>query len=524
MGTLPKEIRKALLNNRGQFKKFRIDSAMRYAKENNLKVYKKDIAEYITKIDNLTEKRVNFGKTHKTFVNPFLGGFVADIGYNRNPKAGENLDGLFMKYFLLIVHGNSGWATAYQLDNKSRNDIRKALEHFTSEMKRKYNYPVTMILTDNDKSFPQEKHIPINKIQAEFHRTNAISGKDIEHQNHRLFTRIDSFMSALRRYAANVYNKSHNSSINLQGNSHYDELYIPYDVLQEFIHEWNQHTIPNVKCTREEMMRDPDLEKAFICMALYANRDKARMRDDPEKELAINSEVTLRPRKKVFGNKQMYSMKQRPGTYTIIKTADGQYVGENTRQPGDVVYFRPDDVRSIVNRDLYDVERIEVAEASDPINNPMRYENEVVRVRDIQGPEKPSAVERARQMLYKDTFDNGIAHDMSPRAIYEQANKIDRADEIEENNKSHPMNVEITPHVVKNLSKAAISKILDHLIEQAKKDPYWHQDVLGPKSEQLADLVKKRNIRKNNNLENGRDRPNKTEHKENNRPTKQTVR
>ena len=60
MGTLPKEIRKALLNNRGQFKKFRIDSAMRYAKENNLKVYKKDIAEYITKIDNLTEKRMSY--------------------------------------------------------------------------------------------------------------------------------------------------------------------------------------------------------------------------------------------------------------------------------------------------------------------------------------------------------------------------------------------------------------------------------------------------------------------------------
>ena len=531
MGQLPNEIRKALVNNRGQFKSYRVQSAVDYAKKKNIKVTKKDIMNYIKEIDEVTEHKVNFRKGMKHFVFNFLGGFVADIAYSRNEDAGKNVDGYeiedgeyqrgAMKYFLLIVHGNSGWATAYQLNKKNRREVTRALSHFVSEMRRKYKYPVRKILTDNDKCFPESGKIPITKVTAEIHHRNDAGGGDIIQANHRLFTKIDNFMSTLRTYAANLYNKGHNSDIGHQAASPDRQLYIPYSVLQQFIHQWNQHVIPNVRCSREEMMRDPDLEKAYICLTLYANQGKEKIREEIRGQLTNSTEVTLKPRKGVFNNRQMGNTKQKPGTYRIEQVKGNVMMATNTRNPGDVVYFHPDDVAGIMHRDKWEEERDKYKDIDDPINDPRLFENEVPHVNTLpeveDEPEEEHAppkrrrgrprkeqteksqgekdAEVARAMLINDTMNNGLRNELSPEAIWQQTQKVKEAREQAENRESHPIDIDAGPEKIRKMTKEQLRKLLDHLIEQAKANPFWHQDVIVSKTEELANLVKSNKLR-----------------------------
>ena len=538
MGKLPDKLRKALLNSRGQMKSTRINRAYEYAKENDMKITKKQIKDYMKEIEDFTEEKVDFGKMNKQFVFNFIGGFFADIGFNRNKEAGIAVDGErkvdkrgkvinqgWLKEFVVLVHGNSGWARAYQINNRTKAQVSVVVKSFIQEMESKFNYPVKRIVTDNDLCF-KDKDIPYVNVTAEIHENNDIDGTEIYHKNHRLFSRIDTFMSHLRSYAWNQYQKDPNARIGLQKVTERKELYIPWDTVNQFIWEWNQHHIPNVRCSREEMMKDQDLEKAYICMALYANEGKDKFIKD---RLANNMEVRLTGENNVFGNRQMKAHNERPGTYTITKTMTNQYVGVNTNNPADVVYFHPNEVNSIVHRGKYQQEMDELADVEDPLNNPRMWENQVTDFEDPihnnnKGIEvwkdnnkqqrKEKKKKEARKFLEEEDdkdqkahelvveammreFERGLMPEFSPEKQLEFKKKMkNKLLELERDGMFHIAIGESRKLRDKPLETRAKARMREHLIEQAKNDPILRQDVITSKTEELAHLVKKNKLRK----------------------------
>ena len=538
MGKLPDKLRKALLNSRGQMKATRVNRAFDYAKENDMKITKKQIKDYIKEIEDFSEEKVDFGKMNKQFVFNYLGGFFADIGFNRNATAGIAVDGErqvdkrgkvinqgWLKEFVVLVHGNSGYARAYQINNKTRAQVSVVVNSFIQEMERKFKYPVKRIVTDNDQCF-KDQNIPYVNVTAEIHENNDIDGEEIYHKNHRLFSRIDSFMSHLRRYAWNQYQKDRNARIALQKVNEKKELYIPWDTVNQFIWEWNQHIIPVIRCSREEMLKDQDLEKAYICMALYANEGKDKF---VHERLANNMEVRLTGENNVFGNRQMKAHNERPGTYTITRTMNNQYVGVNTQNPADVVYFHPNEVNSIVHRGKYEEEMNELADVEDPLNAPNNWENQII---DFEDPvhnnnkgievwrdnnkqqrkekkkqkareyleEEEDKDEQARILAYEAImreFDRGLFPDFRPDQILKLKEKMkNKLIELERDGMFHIGISESRNRKNKPLETRAKARMREHLIEQAKNDPILRQDVVVSKTEELAHLVKKNKLRK----------------------------
>ena len=96
----------------------RVNQAFKYAKEHDIKgVTKKSILEYIKEIE--PNKAFKGKQASKHFVFNYIGGWFADIGFNRNKEMGKKIDGEnWLRQFVLFVNGNSGWAKVYEAPSK----------------------------------------------------------------------------------------------------------------------------------------------------------------------------------------------------------------------------------------------------------------------------------------------------------------------------------------------------------------------------------------------------------------------
>ena len=425
---LDPRIRKALLRNRNQMKSTRVNQAYKFAKEHDIQgVTKKAIMAYIKDIE--ATKKFDGKKASKKFVFNFIGGWFADIGFNRNKEMGRKIDGDdWLKQFVLFVNGNTGWAKVYEAPTKDRTVVSSIIERFIKDMK---GYPVKQIITDNDGCFDDTK-FPIMKIQSEI-----ADNEYEEHKNHRLFSRIDSFMSHLRRYAWHEYNvgKVNGKHAKITDQPPTKEFYIPLDTVKRFVMEWNEHSIPQIRCTRNEMMRDRNLEMAYICYALYGNKLADKLRSEIQGEVQLKTRVRFND---LGANRQERASGVRAGRYVIRGTKEGHYVGVD--RDGREVHFNADEIANTIDDFPAMTEENELANVADEINNDAMWENMVSRYNGpaVEEPKEPKRIEVrpkekeppledvAQELAHEEQeqdLQRGIPPDMAPDKIYESAKK-----------------------------------------------------------------------------------------------------
>lgn len=526
-------IRKGLLNSRSQLQRTRIDKAMKYAKEHNIKLTKKQVKEYIKEIDGVDEQRITSSerkKLSKKFVFNYLGCFFADIGFNRNAEMGKRIDGDdWLKYFVVVIHGNSGWAKVYEIESKSRAQVMTVLQSFRREMKDKYNYPVRKIVTDDDKAFDdgvEKNGIPITRIKAELHEQSAEdNGEEIQHTNHRVFARIDSFMSQLRRYAWNQYKEG----IKIQdptkrpkicNQPENKEFYIPLETINAFVQEYNNYMIPHIRCTRNEMIADPNLEKAYICWVLYGNEMREAYRAE---KLANGTKVKLAADNKPFGNKQEKAHNMKAGVYTIVQNQAGHYVGYNEKDDT-YTHFPGSNVKSVIKEGKYEQEAAALADVEDPFAGET-YDNPVVKfnderhndfkgvdmfnenrrkanekIRKQRKQEEQEALQKEREAYDKavkfnmDEMEAGLPPDLSPEKLASLAALVYKR--LKESENEDLFDVAVNEAKGRRLPARAKDKYRKSLIEQVKsKGPMLQQVIQTDKMNDLEKLVSERRLR-----------------------------
>ena len=497
---LDPRIRKALLNNRNQMKSTRVNQVLKYAKEKDIKgVTKKSILEYLK--DTNPNKSFDGKKASKQFVFHFIGGWFADIGFNRNKKMGEQIDGKnWLKQFVLFVNGNSGWAKVYEAPAKSQPVVSSIVQRFIKDMG---DYPVKRIVTDNDGCF-DDKSLPIQKIQSE-----VANNENEEYTNHRLFSRIDTFMSHLRKYAWNEYNTGtiNGKRPKICDQPPDEEFYIPLDTINRFVWEWNQHVIPIVRCTRNEMMNDRNLELAYICHALYGNSLKNELRKAITGEVKLKSKVRFND---LGANRQERANGVRAGTYVINRTQNGHYVGVD--KEGREVHFNASDVANIHDDAPQMFEETELADVEDEVNDEQQWANMVtkyngppVETQTRERPKKQKEPEEvplesvARAMAIEDQnkdMARGFAPSLSTNEIYEATKKylnyLKRADIVSYDTLLDELGIrplakpkKVTKETIQNTARSMN-------IVAASGSPYNEQDIPVEAAAKVGTLVKKR--------------------------------
>ena len=497
---LDKRIKKALLNNRNQMKTTRVNNAYKYAQEHKIKVTKKQIKDYIKEIDTKTFTKVNGRKVSKQFVFNFIGGWFADIGFNRNKEMGEAIDGKhWLKQFVLFVNGNSGWAKVYETPNKTQSNVSVIIRNFINDMERG-GYPVKKIITDNDGAF-DSKSFPITKITSE-----VADDDELEHKNHRLFSRIDTFMSHLRRYAWNEYNSGSvdGKKPKICDQPASKELYIPLDTINRFVWEWNQRIIPVIRCSRTEMMEDENLEKAYICAALYGNQ----MKESAREQFKAGAQVRLKTNGRLFGNRQEQATGLRAGTYTIQKNVAGHYVGVDGE--GREVHFNADEVDAIMDPHALDEDIDELEGVDDEINDPKQWEHQVTKFSETD--KSGMTVPKKKNMPKEKSEDDIDLNDMAKNiAIQKQLNELDMGLFPEFGAEKLYKSAKLILEKLKEIDQARWSRIVDEGHAQSKKlsmrakakiraglkqqyakerDPYRRQDIPELAAERIGHMLK----------------------------------
>ena len=506
---LDQRIRKALLNNRNKMKATRLKETLEYAKKNDIKASKKSILDYMKTIDPV--KNVNMKNANKQFVFHFIGGWFADIGFNRNKDMGEKIDGKkWLKQFVLFVNGNSGWAKVYEAPSKDREVVSSIVERFIRDMG---NYPVKRIVTDNDGAF-DDQNLPIQKIQSE-----VVNNETEEHHNHRLFSRIDTFMSHLRRYAWREYNVGtvNGKKAKICDQPADKEFYIPFDTIQRFVQEWNDRTIPVVRCTRNEMMKDRNLELAYMCHALYGNSFKNILRKKIVDNVKLKSKVGFND---LGANRQERATGVRAGVYTVTGTQDGHYIGVDKQ--GRTVHFNADDVAAKYNDESLLAEENELADVEDEINDDSRWEGMITRYNEpepvkqpehkkiyVEPPKKkkpekpePSKADAAQLLAVQERnrdLDRGLALDWSPDKILEHTRKWLKILENADASKYSDL-IQESINRPRTLRQSTIKQTAKSMnIQAAKGTPFVQQDIPLESAYKTGQAIKLKNQLKQRN-------------------------
>ena len=237
------------------------------------------------------------------FFFPYRGVWFFDIIVNRKLK--ENEEDNLVKYYGVFLHGNSGYVRAYEVDNRTQSHLTDIFNQFLQD-NREDDYPVKKIISDNEGGVP-----------------NSLDGVEIvkktqSNTSHGTLSRINSFASALRNY-------NHNEYPNKQ--------YITLDVLDEYIEIWNQHQIPFVNCTREDMMDDVDLEEAYIAACMTENAD---VKKAVEEGFKADDLVKIKETNDKYKGDKRTMNKELGGTYKIVENKDGNIVLQNINDPKDI--------------------------------------------------------------------------------------------------------------------------------------------------------------------------------------------
>ena len=298
--------------------------------------------------------------------------------------------------------------------------------------------------------------------------------------------------------------------------------------------------IPIVRCTRNEMMKDRNLELAYICWALYGNQTADKLRESIQGEVRVK----IRTRFNDLGaNRQERRSGVRAGTYVIARKQDGHYVGIDKENRE--VHFNADEVTNIIDDAPLNAEEDALMNVNDEINRDDIYENMVTKYsgpapkslrnnpreayKNSQGSDKkqkpakethktprpePSIEDAAQKMAIVEQlrdFDRGIPPSLSPDDIYrnakkmlmalEQADMVQYTDLIDElTNKNYKLSAKNSERMAKRLRR------------QANKEVYHYQDIPELDADptgmvtKLANQIKQRNGTRTNKKKNNRAR------------------
>ena len=264
-------------------------------------------------------RQLNTKYLNKKFFFNHRGGWFFDILINRNLK--NNTDDTVEQYYGIFLNGNSGWVKAYVMPNKSASTINNIFHNFVNQCSNleivvdegtKYHikYPIKKIISDAEPGVPNQiNNIVIQKIKQ-------------SETTHSALSRINAFASALRKRYKN-------------------KGYVSPEELNEFIIDWNNSKIPNIVCTRNEMMMDKELEEAYIASCLYHNQ---QMDDETEDILKKDDEVKIIEKNdKYIQNKQIFNQ-ERTETYKIIENVGGNIKLQNVEDANDIRDVRANNI------------------------------------------------------------------------------------------------------------------------------------------------------------------------------------
>ena len=260
---------------------------------------------------------------NKKFFFNHRGGWFFDILINRSLK--NNTEDTVEKYYGIFLNGNTGWVKAYVLPDKKADTITNIFNMFVhdcSNLKvedKIINYPVKKIISDDEPGVPNSLgEITIQKIKQTKTTHSALS-------------RINAFASVLRKRYKN-------------------KNYVSPKELSVFIKDWNNYQIPNIICTRNEMMLDKELEEAYIASCLYHNQETEI---EGEEILQKDDEVKIIEKNdKYIQDKQIFN-KERTETYKIIDNKEGNITLQNIDDENDVRTVRANNIsRKLVKNDF----------------------------------------------------------------------------------------------------------------------------------------------------------------------------
>ena len=342
------------------------------------------------------------------FFFPYRGAWFFDLIVNH--KLRENPKNELVKYFGVFLNGNTGWVKAYEINSRSAAEIRNIFDDFINSCNslqiqpggKPVKYPVKKIISDNEGGVP-----------------NSLPGIDIVKKtqsgtSHGMLSRINSFASALRKYFR-------------------DKQYLTLEDLDEFIEVWNMGTVPMVRCSRNEMMEDIDLEEAYIAACMTENADvKAAVEEGFKSDDLVKVKET---NDKFRHNPQQFN-KEKTGTYKVISNEDGNITLENIHDPNDRMTTRAMNITKRVVSGRQNLERY-----LGPNNEVLPdVSNEVapqVVVRQVKTP-KQTEENRAEAQIHKNSKTVARANE----------NKQLRQGEINFNNMTQKEITDIARHVV----------------------------------------------------------------------------
>ena len=247
------------------------------------------------------------------FFFPYRGAWFFDLIVNH--KLRENPKNELVKYFGVFLNGNTGWVKAYEINSRQASEIKSIFDDFISSCNslevepgsKRVRYPVKKIISDNEGGVP-----------------NVLPGVEIIKKtqsgtSHGTLSRINSFASALRKY-------------------YRDKQYLTLEDLDEFIEVWNNGTVPMVRCSRNEMMEDVELEEAYIAACMSENAD---VKQAVEEGFKADDLVKVKETNDTFRNNPQQFNKEKTGTYKVVSNENGNIVLENIHDPNDRMTTRP---------------------------------------------------------------------------------------------------------------------------------------------------------------------------------------
>ena len=272
------------------------------------------------------------------------------------------------------------------------------------------------------------------------------------------------------------------------------------DTINRFVWEWNQRIIPVIRCSRNEMMEDEELEKAYICAALYGNQ----MKEGAREQFRAGSQVRLKSNGRLFGNRQEKATGVRAGTYTIQKNVAGHYVGIDNE--GREVHFNADDVDAFVDEHVLDDELEDLKDVTDEINNPEEWKNNVTKFSKsaMTVPKKNMPKEKseddidfndtAQKLAFQkqlDELDYGLFPEFGAEKLYKSAKAIlEKLKEIDM--AKYTKLIEEGKDPSRRMSKINKKRIRAGIREQYddERDPYLKQYIPSEVAERIGRMIK----------------------------------
>ena len=269
-------------------------------------------------------ERIKSKVMNKKFFFNHRGGWFFDIIINRRLK--NNKDDNVVYYYGVFLNGNSGWVKVYELTSRDSGTLTKTIQNFISDCSRLevngeiIHYPVKVIISDAESGLPNKiGDVTIHKIVQ-------------SHTTHSALSRINAFASLLRKRFK-------------------EDTYVSINQMEEFVDDWNKHKIPVINCSRNNMMKDKELEEAYIASCLYHNQ----IIDDESSDIfKVDDEVKIIEKNDDYQHDKQKFGKELTATYKILSSDKGKIELQNVENKADTRTVRTNNISGRVNKNYFD--------------------------------------------------------------------------------------------------------------------------------------------------------------------------